>query len=103
MNKKAIELATNTIVILALLLIVLITMIWVFQTYLKKETSIIGEQIDSLGDCDCDKVRNFLDKCPCEPAEEGAELAGCPVAAKQPISCNKEQCEAAQKQYCAKK
>ena len=95
MNKKAIELTTSTIVVFALLLIVLVTMIWIFQTYIGKETDIIGEQIESLEDCDCDDVRNFMDKCPCIPGQED----GCPEG-QGASKCSKQECNSAKAQFC---
>jgi len=97
MNKKAIEMTVSTIAVFILVIIVLAVLIFIFKSQFVKETDIIGEKIDSLGDCDCDGVANFLDKCPCIPFTEGAEnpeLSGCP-SGQGPAPCNKEQCEQA--------
>ena len=93
MKKKSLS-ALTVIAGAALLLIVFVVILLIFRTYIGRESGIIGEQIDSLGDCDCDDVRNFLDKCPCDIAEEGSKLTGCPASALEPIPCNKERCEA---------
>ena len=94
-SKKAVELATNTIIVFAIVLIVLIVVITIFTRYMSQETEVIGNQIDSLGDCDCDGVANFLDKCPCIPGEDKAELDGCRVNDKDEIKCSKTECDKA--------
>lgn len=77
---KAQAMAARTIIIFIILLVVLVVMIFIFRTYIGKQTRIIGDQIESFGDCDDDGVANFLDKCPCIPFEEGYESqsSGCP-------------------------
>jgi len=71
MNKKAIELTLNTIVIAMIVVIVALIIIFIFNHYYSKETKIIGGQIEELeedqGDTDGDGVLNIFDKCPKNP------------------------------------
>ena len=66
MNKKSVELAMNTIIIAVIVLIVALIVIFMFQYYYKKETDVIGTQIDQLDDYDGDGTANMFDKCPCD-------------------------------------
>jgi len=65
MNKKAIELTLNTIVIAMIVVIVALIIIFIFNHYYGKETKIIGGQIDQLEDYDGDGTSNMFDPCPC--------------------------------------
>jgi hypothetical protein len=95
-GKKGIEMTANTIVVFALVLIVFVVMVFIFRTQIGKEADIIGEQLDSFGDCDDDGIRNFLDKCPCDKFEEGnenPEANGCP-AGTPATECNENEIKA---------
>ena len=86
-NKKAVEMVPAIIITFVILLIVLAVMIFIFRTYIGKETAVIEEQLTSFGDADGDGVRNFLDKCPCTSFEEGKEseeYTGCPAGKTPP-------------------
>ena len=99
--KKAQAMAARTIIVFIILLVVLVVMIFIFRTYIGKQSAIIGEQIESFGDCDCDGASNFLDKCPCIPFEEGYESqsSGCPQGTES-TKCSKDECETAKLLYC---
>jgi prepilin-type N-terminal cleavage/methylation domain-containing protein len=89
--------ALEIVVAIIILLVVAVVLLFVFRNYFGKETEVIGEQISSLGDCDCDGVRNFLDKCPCIAVTAGNEnpkLDGCP-AGQGAVTCSKTECETA--------
>jgi len=97
-GKKAIEIVPSTIVVFAIIIIVFIILIAVFSKYFAKEAGTVGEQLDSLGDCDKDGVANFLDKCPCLAFKEGEQsdkYAGCPNNT-EPKKCTDEEIKTCQ-------
>lgn len=98
MNKKSIT-AMQVVIAAIILVVVAVVIIFIFRTYISKEASIVGEQISSLGDCDCDDVRNFMDKCPCIPAGDNPseEHDGCPKGT------NPTKCAAELEKECAEK
>ena len=103
MSKKSIG-ALEVVIGFVILIVVAIVVIFIFKTYVGREVAVIGEKLDSLGDCDCDGVPNFLDKCPCIPGLEGAELTGC--LGDRPVPCTSaqiKQCKENPKALCQPK
>lgn len=68
-SKKSVELAFNTIVVAAIILIVLVVSIVIYTTYINKSTGKLDEQIGLLDDYDNDGTVDMFDKCPCDEGE----------------------------------
>jgi len=81
-NKKGVEMVPAIIITFIIVLVVLVVMVFIFRTYIGKETDVLQEQLDSFGDEDKDGIRNFLDKCPCDCGVN--ENDGCPEATTPP-------------------
>ena len=80
------------VVIIILLIALAIITVWFTGTF-RKETKVVGGELNKLYDCDCDGVRNMFDKCPCEPAETED---GCPPG-MAPKPCTQEEIETCNK------
>lgn len=82
-NKKGMSemwwiVATAVIVVL----VIIFLMIW-FQSSGTKAQDTVQNQISGLGDCDCDKVADTFDDCPCDVGDPEAALDGCPANFKK--------------------
>jgi len=80
------------VLIIILLVALAVVIVWFTGTF-RKQAGVIGTELNKLYDCDCDGIRNMLDKCPCIYAEtengcpEGQSAAGC--SQEQIKTCNK--------------
>lgn len=70
MDKKAMDMPMNVIIIALVLITVAIILIAVFTGMFRKEGSELDNKINGLSDCDDDGVANMFDKCPCDPDTE---------------------------------
>lgn len=93
MKRKGIT-AMQVIVTAVILIVVAVVVLFIFRTYIGKQAGIVGEQISSLGDCDGDGVRNFMDKCPCDNAgpNPSDKYTGCPLG-MEPNKCEPGECK----------
>lgn len=74
----------------ALLVIIVVAIILsFFNESGGKAFDVVGDNIDSLGDCDEDQVANMFDKCPCDKIgnEENPDLEGCPKSITNATDC----------------
>jgi prepilin-type N-terminal cleavage/methylation domain-containing protein len=86
--------ALEIVVAIIILLVVAVVILFIFRNYFGKEAIVIEEQLDTFGDCDCDGVRNLIDKCPCIKQGDSPSLEheGCPTG-KSPTPCQQSELE----------
>ena len=77
MEKRAQGMPLNVIVTAVIVLVVLVVVISIFTRSTVEQSEVLYNNIEKLKDCDCDNVANFLDKCPCDVADDNGKN-GCP-------------------------
>jgi len=96
-SKKGIDKGIGTIAGFVLVIIIVMLIIVWFKGAGDQGFEVIGDQIDTLGDCDSDGAANMFDKCPCDPIgnEEHPELKGCPKShsGESGRDCNEGECD----------
>lgn len=101
-SKKGIDKGIGTIAgFVLVIIIVMLILVW-FKGAGDQGFEVIGDQIDTLGDCDGDGAANMFDKCPCDAIgnEEHHNLTGCPISHSGNSPGN---CSTVQKKTCKEK
>ncbi|MBW3014936.1 hypothetical protein KY330_00780 [Candidatus Woesearchaeota archaeon] len=73
--KKGQGFTWETLITATIVILVGVIVIFIFRSYINKQTGAIDTQLASLGDCDCDGIANMFDECKCEKGS--AEFKGC--------------------------